>query len=89
MFRNFFIDDRLKFAVKPFNDIAHSKSIAEATFFQFYNSRFFTYWPKNDCETTNQKGSSSGRFAVTNLKNDQSETQKRVSLAIDVQWAGL
>ena len=45
-------------------------------FFQFYIGRFFTYWPKNDYETTNQKGSSSGRFAVTNFKNDQSETKK-------------
>ena len=39
--------------------------------------RFSIHWPQNDRQTTKQKGSFKSRFEVTNLKNDQSETQKR------------
>ena len=71
------LNDRLKFAVKPYNDIAYSKSIAKTTFFSILDASFFYSLTEKDCKTTNRKGSISGRFAVTNLKNDQSETQKR------------
>ena len=47
-------------------------------FFNFRSVFFFNNRPKNDCKTTNRKGSSSGRFAVTNLKKDQCKLKKKV-----------
>ena len=35
------LNDRLKFAVKPFDDIPHSKSIAKTTFFPNFKSVVF------------------------------------------------